>query len=69
MSFQFASLAEFWTMAGHGPYVWACYGVAFIVLAYLLIAPRRAHRQYLKQQRALKVASENLSKAKPSQAK
>ena len=39
MEFQFDSLASFLVMNGHGPYVWASYGVALAVLATLAIVP------------------------------
>ncbi|MCQ3830491.1 heme exporter protein CcmD [Microbulbifer elongatus] len=39
MEFQFDSLASFIAMDGHGPYVWASYGVALLVLATLAIVP------------------------------
>jgi len=63
MEFQFASLAEFWAMKGHGPYVWACYALALSTLVYLIDAPRRKHHQYLKQQHALKVAQAHINKS------
>lgn len=39
IKFQFNSVAEFLQMAGHGPYVWACYGITALALAYLAISP------------------------------
>lgn len=45
MQFQFASLAEFLSMSGHGPYVWAAYAVTLIVLLALAVAPLRRLRQ------------------------
>lgn len=30
---RFDSLSEFMSMAGHGPYVWSAYAIAFVVLA------------------------------------
>lgn len=49
MSFQFDSLSALWQMAGHGPYVWACYAVTWIALLYLLLAPIRKRKQLLQQ--------------------
>lgn len=44
--FQFASVADFIAMAGHGPYVWISYGVSLLVMSYLVISPlSRARRQ------------------------
>lgn len=58
MTFQFDSLASFMAMNGHGPFVWASYGITFVVLVYLLVSPvlqRRAFfRQQAKQQRIAK---------------
>ncbi|MGH1371843.1 MAG: heme exporter protein CcmD [Cellvibrionaceae bacterium] len=39
IEFQFDSFAEFLNMAGHGPYVWACYIITALALAYLAITP------------------------------
>ncbi|MAZ88180.1 MAG: heme exporter protein CcmD [Cellvibrionaceae bacterium] len=44
MEFQFSNWSEFMHMAGHGPYVWACYLITAIALAYLAIAPLRQRR-------------------------
>jgi heme exporter protein D len=38
---QFHSLGEFLAMGGHGPYVWSAYGVAALVLVWLVVAPLR----------------------------
>ncbi|WP_231491541.1 heme exporter protein CcmD [Microbulbifer sp. HZ11] len=39
MEFQFDSLAGFLAMNGHGPYVWAAYGVALLAMAALVLVP------------------------------
>lgn len=44
----FDSLTELWTMAGHGPYVWAAYAISFIVLAALIMLPAKHYRQQLR---------------------
>lgn len=62
---QFTSLAELWAMDGHGPYVWACYGLVAAVLVYLIAAPRRRHRNYLRQQRRVKIANEQMHTPNP----
>lgn len=41
MTPQFHSLGEFLAMGGHGPYVWSAYGVAVLVLVWLVVAPLR----------------------------
>lgn len=51
----FASVAELWHMSGHGPYVWASYGIALVVLVALTVYPLRKKKQALQaiRQRAL----------------
>lgn len=41
----FDSWTGFLEMGGHGFYVWSAYGVAFLVIAYNLLASIRARRQ------------------------
>ncbi|MYM62086.1 heme exporter protein CcmD [Pseudomaricurvus sp. HS19] len=48
---QFESLSELWNMAGHGPYVWACYLITAIAIVYLLVSPLRRRRQLFEQLR------------------
>lgn len=50
MQFQFDSFASFMTMNGHGPYVWAAYGISFAVLLYLLVSPILQRRQFVRAQ-------------------
>nr|WP_010132816.1 heme exporter protein CcmD [Microbulbifer agarilyticus] len=64
MEFQFDSLASFFAMNGHGPYVWAAYGVAVLVLVALAVAPvlrqrtlRREFKQQLRQEEARRRAA------------
>lgn len=52
MNFQFESLRDFALMNGHGPYVWAAYGISFAVLIYLVIAPLWRQRRFIRQHRA-----------------
>ncbi len=51
MKFQFQSLADLVSMSGHGPYVWACYGIGLLVVAYLLITPMRQKSKFIRQLR------------------
>lgn len=55
MEFQFAGFAEFLAMNGHGPYVWAAYGVTFLALIGLVVQPllrrRRLQAELRRQQR------------------
>ncbi len=47
---QFESLAEFLNMGGHGRYVWSAYGLTFAILAWNLLALRKARRQLLREE-------------------
>ncbi|WP_165856658.1 heme exporter protein CcmD [Marinobacter sp. JSM 1782161] len=51
----FDSWQAFWSMGGHGPYVWTCYGVFLLALVVLVSASvgqrRRAIQRLLWQQR------------------
>lgn len=47
--FKFSSLADFLSMSGHGSYVWACVGIAVIVLGFLLWHPLKLKRVALKK--------------------
>lgn len=53
MRFYFDSWAEFFQMGGHGPYVWACFLITWVVLAYLLISPIVRRRRWIRRQAAL----------------
>ena len=37
MKFQFETFADFIAMNGHGPFVWAAYGITFAALIVLLL--------------------------------
>lgn len=45
--FQFDNLTAFVAMGGHGPYVWAAYGVGLLVMAWLVIRPMLQKRRFL----------------------
>ncbi|MEX2962048.1 heme exporter protein CcmD [Microbulbifer sp. TYP-18] len=55
MQFQFASAAEFFSMGGHGAFVWIAYAVTFAAMTGLAIQPylgrRRLERELARQQR------------------
>ena len=53
MTLQFDSLASFFAMNGHGGYVWAAYGITFVVLTCLVISPIVQRRQFFSQQKKL----------------
>lgn len=50
---QFDSLAAFWTMEGHGPYVWSVYALALVILVSLAVAPLLRKRRFLREQSML----------------
>jgi heme exporter protein D len=54
MKFQFESFADFMTMSGHGPYVWAAYAITFAGLIFLLVNPLLQKKALLKQQQKLR---------------
>lgn len=62
MQFQFASLAEFLSMQGHGFFVWIAYAVTLLVLISLAVAPifrkRQLQRELLRQRRIAEVRSQ-----------
>ena len=47
----FDSLAAFIVMEGHGPYVWTCYGVFFLLLAVLVYWSLHQRREVISAQR------------------
>ncbi|HTF98796.1 MAG TPA: heme exporter protein CcmD [Cellvibrio sp.] len=61
MKFQFESVADFIVMNGHGPYVWAAYGITFTALIFLLVSPLLQKKAFIKQQQKL----QKLAKANP----
>lgn len=59
MKFQFDSVSDFLMMAGHGPYVWACYGVGLLALGYLALTPIMARKKFLMDlQRTIKIEAQ-----------
>lgn len=51
LKFQFDSVADFISMSGHGPYVWACYAITAVCLIYLAVAPLLRRRTILAEVR------------------
>lgn len=47
----FESFQALWAMDGHGPYVWAAYGIAVAVLATLVVSPLLKKRRFFILQR------------------
>ena len=52
MEFQFDSMAAWWAMSGHGPYVWFCYGLALLVVLGNWFWIRRARRLFVRDAQA-----------------
>lgn len=48
----FNNIQELWAMAGHGPFVWAAYGITFATLLALLWVPLRTRQQQSRNLRA-----------------
>ncbi|MFW5823887.1 MAG: heme exporter protein CcmD [Marinobacter sp.] len=64
----FDSLSAFIHMEGHGPYVWTCYGVFFLLMALIAWFSWRERRQVVRQQRHERVlaSSGRMQGTKPS---
>lgn len=58
MEFQFESLQAFFWMKGHGPYVWACYGISLAAFVLLAVVPGQQRKQLFKLLRANKARQE-----------
>ncbi len=59
---SFESWSEFFSMGGHGLYVWLAYGVALIVVLVNVISVRVARRRFFRQARALERRTTELEK-------
>lgn len=51
MKFQFANLADFIAMNGHGSYVWAAYLITLVALVILVWLPIQQQRAFFQRQR------------------
>ncbi len=49
--FQFENFDAFIAMGGHGPYVWAAYGLSLTIMVWLALAPLRRQRALLAELR------------------
>ena len=49
MTFQFASISDFFAMGGYGFYVWLAYGITFLAVALLVWQSKRETRRILIQ--------------------
>ena len=53
MQFQFSSLADFFWMSGHGPYVWSSYVIVVLGLVALVILPQVRKKTFIRQQKGI----------------
>lgn len=64
LEFQFSNFSEFMAMAGHGPYVWACYGIGLLCLVFLAASPLRSRKALLNELRkTIRIEEHERSKA------
>lgn len=62
MQFRFDSFSEFMSMAGHGPFVWACYTAAVVAILYIVVSPFARKNAIKKQlQRQEKLSAQHAS--------
>lgn len=59
---SFDSWAEFFSMGGHGLYVWLAYGATLIVILLNVLTVRVARRRFFRQARALQRRTAELEK-------
>ena len=45
----FDSVSAALAMDGHGAFVWSAYGICLLVLVFIVVAPRRRQRNFLRQ--------------------
>ena len=60
----FESWQAAWSMAGHGPYVWAAYAITFAVLGCLIVVPLRRAQQVrdgIRAEQRRRAVSENVT--------
>lgn len=50
---QFESLQALWRMNGHGPFVWAAYAIALIILVWIVWSPLARRRRFFAEQRGI----------------
>lgn len=46
----FDSFSDLIAMDGHGPYVWACYSIALVVISFNVISPLLRKKQFIQEQ-------------------
>ncbi len=50
---QFDSIADLFWMEGHGPYVWAAYGITFLAIFGLIFSIFMARKNFFATQRSI----------------
>lgn len=68
---QFDSFQALMTMEGHGPYVWTCYAVFFVLMIALAVWSRRQRKALIRQQvrqHALQQRQQGRAAAEPAAA-
>ena len=65
MDFYFDSWHALLTMDGHGPYVWAAYGLTLLVMGAMVIAPLRRKRRFMQEQQG-RLRREERQRTEPS---
>lgn len=71
IQFRFESLADFWAMNGHGPFVWASYAITITAMLVLVIYPLYQQQKFLKdtarrEERLRRVQKSTSSHSSPS---
>ena len=61
----FNSVAEFFAMGGHAPYIWTAYGVTLVLILYILAAPVLRQRRFVRVERQRQLRSVSHPEASP----
>ena len=61
----FKSVAEFFAMGGHAPYIWTAYGVTLMLFLYILAAPVLRQRRFVRAERQRQLHSRHHREASP----
>lgn len=62
MTFQFASISDFFAMGGYGFYVWLAYGISLGLVAALIWQSKREIKQTLRQVKQAQAREARLNK-------
>lgn len=53
LTFRFDNLQAFFWMDGHGPYVWGCYGIMFVLMVTMALEPIWKRKKFIRQQQGI----------------